>query len=143
MSIPFVSASVKSSPYHPCMAEKQKKGGKAPAWAIKMRAHLRETKQSMGAVASKMRRAESTIRSWLNGNRGSSVDEFIHLIDVTKADIHEITGLTPDAGAHETLKKIREMAEGALGGDRPPPKVAAKVEGITPKARKISVEQET
>lgn len=97
MSIPFVSQSDTGSPYHRRMAKAAvKKKVVAPPWAIKMRAHLRATGQSLKSVAIKMGKAESTIRSWMNGNRGPDVPEFIELVRKTKADLNSLAnGGTP------------------------------------------------
>lgn len=123
MSIPFVSGLPSARRYALGMGEQKTK---APAWGSKLRAHLRNTDQSIPSVAEKMGLTEGGLRHWLNGTRTASVDEVLKLIKVSGADPRAILGIvTEETQAIDQIQNVlskirRPLMTGRPLGEPPP-----------------------
>lgn len=96
------------------MATKQRLGS---GWRKRLRDGFRVKELTLAQVAERMELAESTLRSWTNGNREPNLDDFFRLCAVTELDPQEtLFGTAPKqaARAQAVMEPPATMTEAEL-----------------------------
>lgn len=84
LSIPKVSHEIFPYTYYPGMPHATR--GEWRSWATRFREECRRRELSLGQVAERLDVAESTVRSWTNGNREINLGDFFRLCAAAEID---------------------------------------------------------